>query len=80
MNNGKLPQPIIESKGIYQPNNIIDNPTIVLLTVNTPRDIIAEDSKLLQHASGHNNQFLYYTNSKNTESGDKDKNLINNNN
>jgi hypothetical protein len=35
---------------------------------------------LLQCASGYNNQFLYYTNSKNIESGDKDKDLVNNNN
>ena len=33
-----------------------------------------------QYTSGHNNQFLYYTNSKDAESGDKDKNLVSNNN
>jgi len=36
IDNSKLPQPITEPKGIYQPNNIIDDPTTVLLTVNTP--------------------------------------------
>ena len=35
IDNNKLPQPITKPKGIYQPNNIIDNPTTVLLTINT---------------------------------------------
>jgi hypothetical protein len=35
---------------------------------------------LPQYTSRYNNQFLYYTNSKDAESGDKDKDLINNNN
>ena len=33
--NSKLPQPIIEPKGIHQPDNVIDNPTAALLTINT---------------------------------------------
>ena len=33
-----------------------------------------------QYTGGYNNQFLYYTNSKDAESEDKDKDLINNNN
>ena len=36
VDNSKLPQSITEPKGIHQPNNIIDNPTAVLLTINTP--------------------------------------------
>ena len=35
---------------------------------------------MLQYASGYNNYFLYYINSKNIKSGDKDKDLVNNNN
>ena len=35
VDNSKLPQPITESKGIHQPNNIIDNTTTILLTINT---------------------------------------------
>ena len=33
-----------------------------------------------QRAGGYNNKFLHYTNSKDAESGDKNKNLVNNNN
>ena len=33
-----------------------------------------------QYTSGHDNQFPHYTNFKDVESGDKDKNLVNNNN
>ena len=33
-----------------------------------------------QYASGYNNQFPHYTNSKDVESGNKDKDLVNNNN
>ena len=33
-----------------------------------------------QHASGYDNQFLYYINSKDAESGNKNKDLVNNNN
>ena len=36
IDNSKLPQPITKPKSIYQPNNIIDNPTTTLLTINTP--------------------------------------------
>ena len=34
--NSKSPQSIIELKSIYQPNNVIDDPTTALLTINTP--------------------------------------------
>ena len=34
---------------------------------------------MLQYAGGHDNQFLYYTNFKDVESRDKDKDLVNNN-
>ena len=34
--NSKLPQFITKPKGIYQPNDIIDNPNAILLTVNIP--------------------------------------------
>ena len=34
--NSKLLQPITKPKGTHQPNNVIDNPTAVLPTVNTP--------------------------------------------
>ena len=34
--NGKLPQSITKPKGIYQPNNIIDDPTTILPTINIP--------------------------------------------
>ena len=47
VDNGKLPQLITEPEGIYQPDDIIDVPTAILLTVDTLWDIIAEDSKLL---------------------------------
>ena len=33
-----------------------------------------------QYVNGYDNQFLYYINSKDAESGDKNKNLVNNNN
>ena len=78
--NGKLLQSITEPKGIYQPDDIIDDPITASLTVNIPQDITIEDSKLLQYTSRHNNQFLYYTNSKDIKSRDKDKDLVNNNN
>ena len=44
--NSKSPQLITKPKGTHQPNNIIDNPIAVLLTVNTPQDVTMEDSKL----------------------------------
>ena len=75
-----MPQPITKLEGTHQPNNVIDDPTTALPTVDTPRDITAEDSKLPQYASGYNNQFPHYTNSKDMESRDKDKDLVSNNN
>ena len=33
-----------------------------------------------QYTGGYNNQFPYYTNFKDVESGDKNKNLVSNNN
>ena len=36
VDNGKSPQLITKLKGTYQPNNIIDDFTAILLTVNTP--------------------------------------------
>jgi hypothetical protein len=36
IDNSKSPQPITESEGTYQPNNVIDDPTAVLPTVDTP--------------------------------------------
>ena len=47
IDNSKLPQSITKPKGIYQPNNVIDDPTTISLTVNIPRDVTTEDSKLL---------------------------------
>ena len=79
INNHKSPQPIIKPKGIYQPNNIIDDYTAVLLTINTPQNVTVKDSKLPQYISRYNNQFLYYTNFKNMENKNKNKNLVNNN-
>ena len=35
-NNSKLLQSITKPKGIYQPNNIIDDPTTILPTINIP--------------------------------------------
>ena len=35
IDNGKSPQPITKFKGTHQPNNVIDNPTTILPTVNT---------------------------------------------
>ena len=40
---------------MYQPDNIIDNPTAILPTVDTFWDITIEDSKLPQYAGGYNN-------------------------
>ncbi len=80
IDNNKLLQPITKPKGIHQPDNIIDIPTTTSPIINTLQDIITEDSKLPQLTSKYNNQFPYHTNSKDTESGDKDKDLANNNN
>jgi len=33
--NGKLPQPITKPENIYQPDDIIDNPTTASLIINT---------------------------------------------
>ena len=35
IDNSKLLQPITKPEGIYQPNNVIDDPTTVLPTVDT---------------------------------------------
>ena len=55
IDNSKLLQPITEPEGTHQLNNIIDDPTAILLTVNTPWDIIVEDSKLPQYTGGYDN-------------------------
>lgn len=75
--NGKSPQPITEPAGTHQPDNVIDDPTAASPTVDTPRDVTAEDSKLPQRAGGHDNQFPHHTNSKDAESGDKDEDSVN---
>ena len=36
INNGKLPQSIIKPKGTHQPDNVIDDPTTTLPTINIP--------------------------------------------
>ena len=79
VDNGKLLQPIIEPESTHQPDDVIDDPITTSPTVDIFWDITAKDSKLLQCTGGHNNQFPHYTNSKDAESGDKNKDLVNDN-